>query len=466
MSVKICPIKYEYLKPTFGQKNKTVPENKHKKIQFFTASGIVATAASIIAYKNYSSNYKIKLAKELSKELGRKISVENLKSVMTRKELLKELPKLSEQNYVASENNIKNGIFLADLHSHSNHSDGKISVQKLLDEATIYGNKLNKINGKHFIFALTDHDGINGVKEALKIIVQNPEKYKNIKFVPAAEISFVYPCHKDSVRFKKFKTDVQMPEMLIYDINPFSKTTEEFFNKIYNSRNNQIQHAIDEINSFYPSANFSSAEYEEFFSQKNKKPFLLNQHWRLWNYLHTKSRIVKIAKEQGLDPQALYNKIATEIKNKEEKVTPHNLDKYIQEKGLHTESHKIDSYISKILKEKYFPQKNGEKTVFSDYEIKFQDIIEYAKKENAILGFAHPAFTMQNFPAGKELEAMEEMIKLSQGHIKFAEKYHQAYKVGTEIEEQELRIYNEILDEIDLIHIGGRDNHKNTFIHF
>lgn len=466
MNIKINAVHSNYLMPVFWQKNEPTKKNSNKKTQIAVAAGIAITAASVLAYRGYNGSYRVKLAKGLSKELGKKISVKNLKSVMTKSELLKELPKLSEQNYIASENNIKNGIFLADLHSHSNYSDGQISVEKLLDEAAQYGNKLNKMNGKKFIFALSDHDGIDGVKEALKIIAQNPKKYENIKFVPAAEISFVYPCHQDSVRFKKFNSDVQMPEMLIYNINPFSKTTKEFFNKIYTSRNSQIRGAVNKVNFYYHSANFSMIEYEKYFAHENKNPFLLNQHWRLWNYMHTKSRVAKMAEEQGLDKHILYRNIVKELKNNHKEITPYNLDKYIQEKGIQTESQMIDSNISRILKEKYFPQKNGEKTVSTEYEIQYKDIIEYAKKENAILGFAHPAFTMQNFPVGKELEEMQEMLKLAKGRIKFAEKYHQAYPIGTEVEESELKKYNEIIDKLELINIGGRDNHKDTFIPF
>ena len=466
MNIKINTIQNYSLTPAFGQKNIPSAKSSNKKTQIATVAGIAITAASILAYRGYNNSYRVKLAKRLSKELGEKIYVKNLKSVMTKSELLKELPKLSEQNYVASENNIKNGIFLADLHSHSNYSDGQISVEKLLDEAAQYGDKLNKMNGKKFIFALSDHDGIDGVKEALKIIAQNPKKYENIKFVPAAEISFVYPCHKDSVRFKKFNSDVQMPEMLIYNINPFSNTTKEFFNKIYTSRNSQIRGAVNEVNFYYHSANFSMLEYEKYFAHKNKNPFLLNQHWRLWNYMHTKSRVAKMAEEQGLDQHILYRNIVKELKNNHKGITPYNLDKYIQEKGIQTESKMIDSNISRILKEKYFPHKEGERTVSTEYEIQYKDIIEYAKKENAILGFAHPAFTMQNFPAGKELEEMQEIVKQAKGRIKFAEKYHQAYPIGTEVEESELKKYNEILDKLELINIGGRDNHKDTFIPF
>ena len=117
-----------------------------------------------------------------------------------------------------------------------------------------------------------------------------------------------------------------------------------------------------------------------------------------------------------------------------------------------------------MLKRKYFPAYINENTVTSEYEIGFKDIVNYAEKENAIMGFAHPGFTMQSLPRNNYLENMQNLIEQSKGRIKFSETYHQAYPMGTAIQEDELNEYNEILNQLDLIHIGGRDNHKKIFI--
>lgn len=63
---------------------------------------------------------------------------------------------------------------LADLHVHSNNSDGSDSVENLVKE-------IKKANIK--IFALTDHDTIAGCIEITKYI---PE---NIKFIPSIELT-------------------------------------------------------------------------------------------------------------------------------------------------------------------------------------------------------------------------------------------------------------------------------------
>jgi predicted metal-dependent phosphoesterase TrpH len=61
----------------------------------------------------------------------------------------------------------------ADLHSHTNFSDGKYSPDELLDYA---------INNNIDIISITDHDTFSGVKEAVKI-------NKNIKVILGIELS-------------------------------------------------------------------------------------------------------------------------------------------------------------------------------------------------------------------------------------------------------------------------------------
>ena len=73
-------------------------------------------------------------------------------------------------------------------------------------------------------------------------------------------------------------------------------------------------------------------------------------------------------------------------------------------------------------------------------------------------------FTMQNFAPEKQFESMKQLIKESGGQIKLSEKFHQAYPIGTEISTDEIKQYNKILDDLNLLNIGGRDNHTKIFI--
>ena len=42
----------------------------------------------------------------------------------------------------------------------------------------------------------------------------------------------------------------------------------------------------------------------------------------------------------------------------------------------------------------------------------FNDIVNYADKENAVLGFAHPAYTIQNFRKENQLKNMQYLINI------------------------------------------------------
>jgi len=63
----------------------------------------------------------------------------------------------------------------ADLHMHTNFSDGRLSPQQLIDLAKKYGIS---------IISITDHDNVNALSEAVKY-----GKSKNVQVIPGVEIS-------------------------------------------------------------------------------------------------------------------------------------------------------------------------------------------------------------------------------------------------------------------------------------
>ena len=89
--------------------------------------------------------------------------------------------------------NAVEGNFRVSLHTHSNFSDGKATVEEFLDNAVKYADKvaaMNKNDGlPPLTIALTDHDSIKGCQEIIKLIAKEPNKYKNLKFVSGCEFS-------------------------------------------------------------------------------------------------------------------------------------------------------------------------------------------------------------------------------------------------------------------------------------
>lgn len=84
-----------------------------------------------------------------------------------------------------------------DLHNHTNfsygHEMGKMNLHplQLLEEMREYTEKFNK----PVTFSLTDHNNINGNRQIIKAMQENPDKYKLVTFIPGCE----YTCACDSI---------------------------------------------------------------------------------------------------------------------------------------------------------------------------------------------------------------------------------------------------------------------------
>lgn len=158
-------------------------------------------------------SYRTKLAKAIG------VTVESLKSILEPEEL-KEILKTAEAAEFSTGNNFENvlnGTFRINLHIHTKNSDGTLSVRELLDQAARYADYRKTINkDSPLVIAISDHDTLEGSREAIKIIAQNPEKYKNIRFVPAIEFNA--------------KHNSRQLEVLAYCINPFEEGLSRFVN--------------------------------------------------------------------------------------------------------------------------------------------------------------------------------------------------------------------------------------------
>ncbi len=129
------------------------------------------------------------------------------------------------QIYHPSMENRINKTFQANFHSHTTNSDGKVSVQEMLDMANEYA---QKIAPKSFYLAITDHNNMQTGKDIIKILYKNPEKYKNLKLVLGLEVF-------SSMEPKKFivKKPIDI-HIVSLAINPYDKD----LNKVFYNRNN------------------------------------------------------------------------------------------------------------------------------------------------------------------------------------------------------------------------------------
>lgn len=394
-----------------------------------------------------NSEYLENLSKSIEKHIGKK--VESLSCVISGEELLKELPNLKRENFVASVENVKNGVFLADLHSHSKFSDGKGDVKKILENVANYADKLNQLNGKKFIYALTDHDSCEGVKEALCLISQNPQKYQNVKFVTGSELSYLIKSNKTSNPY-------ETSEILVYGFNPFDEKIDNFFKKLQSRRKRLAQDFIAELNQRFGYANFSFEEFAKTYLSENGC-LMMNNQWKVHHYGQTKNAIAGLAGFQNRNREELYK----EIISKSGKNNPSLND--LRTMKLVPESFGDDSNITRICKEKYTPH-NSKNTINFAGENNFDDIVSLFDGDKDVFGaFAHPYYVTER--TSEYQSTFSDLVERSKGFIKATESFHQAYGKNIEFGEVE-KVNDYIVSKYKLLELGGRDNHKRTWLEF
>jgi len=100
---------------------------------------------------------------------------------------------------------------IIDLHTHTYHSDGSLSPKELINLG---------LERKVKFLALTDHDIVSGIPEALEY-----SKGKPLILIPGIEISAKVKCSKDEVHLVGLYIDHQSPGLvdLTHKVNEFKK---------------------------------------------------------------------------------------------------------------------------------------------------------------------------------------------------------------------------------------------------
>ncbi len=202
--------------------------------------------------------------KQLALSLGLKSGEEyKLASVVGKSQLTDLLSKYTASDFYLGDNlnGVKNLTYRVNLHNHTVHSDGKMTVKQLLEQSRKWADNLANFRKNDrkppFVVAITDHDTLDGAQEALKILVSEPEKYKNLKLVLGSEasMSYVNPA------------DVKVPlnlELVGYGLNPFNSMLNDMFAELRAARIDNAKKIIDEINSVYPDLRLNWEEASNF----------------------------------------------------------------------------------------------------------------------------------------------------------------------------------------------------------
>lgn len=145
-------------------------------------------------FKSHNKLHPIDLAYKKALQQGLKdtfqldCKIKDLTSIAGPVELKHLINNLKPNNYEVGEN------FRANFHLHTIASDGNLTPKEFLEQCLEWANHIFKTKPKDnlppFSAAITDHDRVKSVKEALAIIAQTPDKYKNFRFVTGCEFLF------------------------------------------------------------------------------------------------------------------------------------------------------------------------------------------------------------------------------------------------------------------------------------
>lgn len=210
----------------------------------------------------YDKEYKEALLIGMGEQ---KENVKKLNSIMGEKELemiIKKYNNYPQAYRIDEEEKDDRKVFdtklhRANFHAHTTVSDGQMEVEDFLTQAAEYADEVKKEFPKEkypYILALTDHNRIEQDKIALRLIFDNPEKYKNLKVILGLEIWGLI----EGGQIPAQKNDNGI-HLLAWAINPYDKAFDSLeyreypINEVFDFIQNQkygfigIAHPIREI---------------------------------------------------------------------------------------------------------------------------------------------------------------------------------------------------------------------------
>ena len=414
--------------------------NEHKPATY--SSAVLAAGLGIIylAKGRHVSQLAKSIAGSMSKLSDTTVNPARLSCIMSGDELLKVLPRLTKSSYEATASNMQKGVYRADLHSHSTYSDGEGLVKNLLDDATDYADSLYSRTKNKFIYAITDHDTVKGLKEIMGIIAGNPVRYKNLHFVPALEVSFVHSAPKSNNK-------CEVSELLVYGINPYSAKINQFLDKIRRKRTDMTINFINDASKKNSLAKFSIEEFSNYY-EIEKYGNQMNLHWRIYHYIQTKQAVTQLASRENKDPNILYQQIMEGCKGASVGLL-HDRGKLPADIG--------ESDVFRSIFQKYSPHFDEKGELLAPGENTFEEVMEAFKDEKGVfMAFAHPAYLSEKVE--NPTETLKYFTEHSKGLIKASESFHQAYR--SHIKQDDVEAFQKATEKLGLLNLGGQDNHN------
>ena len=274
---------------SFGSDQKRMPW--YKKL-FASSYDLSTKTAGDSLPTRPATKFETSLSEGIKKYFQLNIPAQNLSSIMQPTEIRNFItdPCKRQENYSSLPDNIQTGIYLGDLDYATNFSNGKENVYTILDKVAKHANKYHSEKSP-FVFAITDRDSVEGVQHAVRIIGQNPDKFRNVKFVPGVKLSFAHEAPYSRTKYEN-------SEMIIYGINPFDDDLVNFVKDLTKRRKDMVLNFIRDVNETYPDFAYNIIEFIEQNQLKFESDYTVsNLYWRVREYAETKGDTAMKGKE-------------------------------------------------------------------------------------------------------------------------------------------------------------------------
>lgn len=434
---------------SFGEKESFLSKLASKMFEPYIPTEYTGTVEQVEV-----TDFHKEIAQGLTNKWGKIVPPSNLKSLVSPKEIKEILPSLQEENFSFTNEGYNDGTYFIDLDNDSVFSNGKYPLTELLDKVAIFADKYYAKHKKEFIFALTDRDSIESVQQAVRIISEDPERFKHLKFIPAVKLTFAHEAPTSNIGYEN-------SEMLVYGINPFSENIVNFVNDSIDKRYKMILEFIRKVSSLYPDFAYNITEFVEQNRLKYSKNYTIsNLYWRAREYAETKGGTVikgsKINQEQVIkSAHAIINEldqVYTASRNRQTKSTFVNEDEQFNRSIQNV----FDEYSTHEDKEK------GK--VVSSAENLYDDMIECFSKENEkpCIAFSAPYYLSHYFEEEPRTDFknvvafLSELGKKSEGMLVAFETVVPRYEIDKDLQPKKLEEFNRFIREnTNLYEVGG-----------
>ena len=375
--------------------------------------------------------------------------------IVNEKDFIKKVKKFSDISFKPGERKdlnildshdfryLESGEFKANLHIHTQYSDGEMTVKELLENAE----EITK-NNPDFLIAITDHDTIDGCKEAEKLI----NEYNNVNISFGLEISTI------GINFPNQKKPCQI-HLLIYGIDPFD---EKLNNYLQTKREQKLllsKETIQKLNEALPDYNFNIEEASKCHIMIAKGQDEVAHP--LKKYTSGKILLNYYIPNADFSYDKPIKKFKYLFKGKE---PYHIIYKKALEMYIEHDLPEIPDYIEKQImtaREIYLQAHPSIGKMLEPFS-SFEDAVEFVSTlGNGVMSIAHPARTKAYCPEFYTY-LFAHFKKYGKDKAMFYEGFYQSYE-GDYYQKWQTKI-DEAASKFGLLKTGGLDSHGKNII--